>query len=84
MEVFAIHEGCRFEGGRVTEIYSTEEKAIKFALMRVEHKKQEVLQIWEEDADDWDWNEVENHGEHIVKMWQNPVDQLIIYKYEVK
>lgn len=85
-KVYAIHTGCKFEGGGVREIYSDKENAIKFALMLVEQEKEQVIKIHEEDAPNWEWKEVPvfNHDGHIVKLWQNPVDEIIIYEFELK
>ena len=82
MKVYAIYEGCRFEGGGVAEIYAKKEKAIKFALMLVEQKNKRAAEIHKEDKD-WQFKEQEAQG-IVVKCWQNPIDEIIVYEYEVK
>ena len=82
MKVYAIYEGCRFEGGGVQEIYAEKEKAIKFALMLVEQKNKRAARIHKKD-EEWKFKEQEASG-IVVKCWQNPIDEIIIYEYEVK
>lgn len=86
MKVYAIYTGCIWEGGSVREIYADKENAIKFALMLVEEKNKWVKIIHSEeieDGEDWDFKEQEAQG-MVVKCWANPVDEIIIYEYDLK
>lgn len=85
-KVYAIHEGCKFEGGGVVEIYADKETAIKFALMLVEEKKQWTSKVHEDDPENWEWKEIliTYPDSKAVKVWQNPVDEVIVYEYDLK
>lgn len=86
--VYAIYGGCIFEGGGVGEIYRSEEKAIKFALMQVEEKNKHAYEIHGKDPD---WKERFYYKEqtydfptpHIVKVWATNTSEIIVYKYEL-
>lgn len=84
-KVYAIHEGCRFEGGGVTEIYADKEKAIKFALMKVEQERIQTAQIHADEPEEWEWKEIKfTYPESkVVKLWQNPIDEIIVYEYDL-
>lgn len=89
--VYAIHGGSIHEGGSVYEIYADPEKAIKFALMAVERKNQKAYQIHgpgsEENYYEENWKMKEKVYDfptpHILKVWQNCIDELVIYKYKL-
>lgn len=86
--VYAIYGGCIFEGGGVGEIYSDEEKAIKFALMFVDQKNKKAFEVhgynenWEKD---YSFKEIfyDFQIDHISKVWANNTDEIIVYKYEL-
>lgn len=89
MKVYAIHTGCRFEGGGVKEIFAEKDNAIKFALMEVEENNKQAVRIHE--SDEFVFKEVpkdeysiDGIDSGVVKMWQSPIDEIIIYEYEVK
>lgn len=82
--VYAIYSGSVYEGGGVIEIYADKEKAIKFAIMLVEKEKKSTERIHKKDMNSeyWKWSEKENGGS-IVKCWANPVDEIIVYEYNL-
>jgi hypothetical protein len=83
--VYAIHEGSQWEGGGVSEIYGEKEKAIKFALMKVEEKKQNDAEL---NKETWPyykpWEKLEyESNEFFIMGWANYIEEVCIYKYEV-
>ena len=88
MKVYALYTGCRFEGGSVSEIYAEKESAIKFALMLVEKENNDIKRKhdndeWEYDDEEWEYKEQSAQG-MVIKCWQNPIDEIIVYEYELK
>lgn len=81
MKVYALYSGCRFEGGNVDAIYSTPEKAMIAALKMLKAERKQSLRVMGEDT----WGEVVNKwNDSIIKIWQDDIDEIIIYEYDVK
>jgi len=83
MKVYAIHTGCKYEGGITREIYADKENAIKFASMLVEEFKKRDARIWTWEEIPGGWEEISAHDE-IIKAWQSPLDEIVVYEYELK
>ena len=81
--VYLIHEGSVHEGGETTEVYGDEEKAIKFALMKVEQRNREDIERNRTWRDPFEEVEKEYYGEFFIRAWSNKYDEICIYKYEV-
>lgn len=86
-EVYAIHQGCIWEGGGVSEIYGDKEKAIKFALIELEEQKKLSESMWRhhpEGKERFTWKEkVMEENEDIVRSWDNGVNEIVIYKHKL-
>lgn len=84
-QVYAIHVGCKYEGGGVVGIYLGKESAIDAALKILEEHKKQTLLIHGDDAHNWRWKEINLSEKYdsklVIKLWQNPVEEIIVYEY---
>lgn len=81
-DIYVIYTGCFHEGIYPMEFHSDKNKAIKFALMRLEEKKKEVYKI-HEDKDGWAFTEdfkAYEINENILLRFVNKIYEISVWK----
>lgn len=91
--IYVIYEGCFHEGLYASEFYRDKERAIKFALIRLEERKNEFKRIHgKHEEGEWEncrWAFKENHKAYelsqgnVILCWQNCIDEVSLCRQKL-
>lgn len=83
MKVYVLIAGCRFRGGEIVNVYNYGKNAIAQGEIMLKEKLKNAKEQGREILYENKWQEV-TPEDNVLKAWQSPIEEIIIYEYEVK